>query len=98
MCVCGTRTASKTRSKMQGMKSKNSNKSRVESIYFSAFNKLVESINHQPLNVMYDKIGQRQEVDDMSTIHTARWLAYVHLRYMHLCLRERARVFVLACL
>lgn len=46
-------------------------KNSLESIYFSTFNKRVRSINHQPLNVNVDKIGQRQEVDDISTVPLA---------------------------
>lgn len=59
VCVCFARIESQRKKQNARMKFKNNkNKSsqvessRVESIYFSAFNKLVESINHQPLNVM----------------------------------------------
>lgn len=64
MCVCVcllcshrvARKEAKCKNEIQEqqkqVKSSQVESSRVESIYFSAFNKLVESINHQPLNVM----------------------------------------------
>lgn len=103
--MAGTRTVSATKQNAR-TKSKNNDKSnRVESsqvgsIHFPAFNKLVESINHQPLNVMLIRSAKDKKSmicqlythtqrDTVAGVRSLKIYAFMSVRTS-----ERARVFV----